>query len=289
MKLKEHYLLMKASLLKAGIEEAGFEAKQLIKRVLGIDDAELLLNRLELSGEQQETLSELCRKRCGGYPLQYLLGDWEFYGLPFLVGEGVLIPRQDTETLCEWVVSRFSDRQGMKILDLCSGSGCIAVTLEHYLPGSTVWALEKSKTAARYCEKNIALNQSSVRLVLDDALDPAFAETGFDLIVSNPPYLSEEDMGRLQKEVSFEPREALEAGKDGLAFYRELTRIWTPRLKAGGILAYEVGIHQKEDVCSLLEAGGLDGIGTRRDLCGVERVVYGMKPCEENKEEIKWQ
>ena len=116
------------------------------------------------------------------------------------------------------------------------------------------------------------------RQVLDDALAPAFAETGFDLIVSNPPYLSEEDMGRLQKEVSFEPREALEAGKDGLAFYRELTRIWTPRLKAGGILAYEVGIHQKEDVCSLLEAGGLDVIGTRRDLCGVERVVYGMKP-----------
>lgn len=277
MELKNCYNLIRDHLNKAGVEDSVFEAKQLIKDVLKIDDAQLLTHRIDVSDEKVEKLCYFCKQRCNGYPLQYILGEWEFYGLPFLVGEGVLIPRQDTETLCEWVIQHFSDRKGLKILDLCTGSGCIAITLEKYLVDSCVWALEKSSVAAEYCKKNIVLHNSKVKFILDDALNPSFQETRFDIIVSNPPYLSKEDMNQLQTEVSFEPEQALYAGQDGLDFYRKLTEIWSDRLVSGGALVYEIGINQQEAVCTILKQKGFDIVGIQKDLCGIERVVFGIK------------
>lgn len=288
MELKVCYDRIKGELAQAGIEAAGFEARQLLRQVTGLDDAGLLLGEEQLSARQWEQLEALCQRRCAGYPLQYLLGEWEFYGLPFFVGEGVLIPRQDTETLCEWVIGHFSGRSGLKIMDLCTGSGCIAITLDQYLPGNQIWAMERSERAAEYCRRNISRHHSGVRLLVEDALRPETQETGFDLIVSNPPYLTGEEMRQLQREVAFEPQEALFAEENGLYFYRQLTRVWLSRLKPGGVLVYEVGAGQSREVCGILEHFGLDLIDTRQDLGGIERIVLGVKPWNEEKEEEEW-
>lgn len=278
MKLKEFYRQTVRTLQESGIENARFESRQLLTGLFSLKETDLLSDRIEITPQQQATVENCCRKRCNGYPLQYLLGEWEFYGLPFDVGEGVLIPRQDTETLCEWVLQSCSKHQPERIIDLCSGSGCIAVTLAKYLPKSRVFALEKSEKAAEYCRRNIEKNRVSVTLLQDDAISPSTLETGFDLIVSNPPYISSKDREKLQKELSYEPEEALFAEEEGLFFYRKLTEVWKERLKPGGGLIYEVGIHQHQAVCDILKGYGFESVGTQKDLCGIDRIVFGKRP-----------
>ena len=276
MLIREFGMKISRRLSDSGIESARFESRQLLKALLSADDRELLENVRQVTSQEAEKVERAVEKRISGYPLQYLLGEWEFFSLPFFVGEGVLIPRQDTETLCEYALSQLHGKEGKKIIDLCSGSGCIAIVLEHFTSGNQVFALEKSKQAVSYLKRNIQRNQSSVVLLEDDALFPQTEETDFDMIVSNPPYLSESDMQSLQKEVSYEPPQALYADRDGYFFYEELTALWKQRLKPGGILIYEVGAGQADRVEQILKEHGFSKTQQIRDLCGISRVVAGV-------------
>lgn len=260
------------------IESASFEAMCILEHVFGKKLSVLLLEKPTASEEQKNTVNNLAYRRICGYPLQYLLGKWEFFGLPFYVGEGVLIPRQDTETLVETVL-KIKLPENPKILDLCSGSGCIAVSLALKIKNADVTAVEISDKAAEYIKKNAELNNTDLNIVKDDVLSEKTAEifSGIDAIVCNPPYLTADDMKSLQKEVTFEPETALFGGKDGLDFYRNITKLWKDCLKSGGILAYEIGMGQEDAVMKILEENNFINIEMTEDLSGIIRVVRGEK------------
>lgn len=261
-------------------ENAQFDAGELMGRTLGEDCR---------SGEYKSRLKApvdlklkneflgLCKRRGAGEPLQYLIGEWEFYGFTFKVGEGVLIPRQDTETLIETLKEKFGGKSSLTVTDLCAGSGCIGITLGKVLNTKDLYCVENSERAFGFLQENIKLNNSEIKAVLGDVL----AEQTFgkipqsDIIVCNPPYLTKEDMENLQTEVSFEPKEALYGGEDGLDFYRTLTRLWKDKLKTDGMLIYEIGAGQEDEVMQILVQHGFKNVRCRKDLCGVNRCVFG--------------
>lgn len=271
---------MSAALSEKGVENARFETECLLEH-LGVSRLSLLTEpNTRASDALCEKAEALLKRRLDGEPLQYILGEWEFCGFPFKVREGVLIPRQDTETLVE-VAEEYLKRQksGSLAADLCAGSGCIGIALAR-LRGCRVKSYELSETAFSVLSENIALNSVSVLVepVRADVLLERTADSAplFDLIVSNPPYLTERDMSVLQREVTFEPRMALFGGSDGLDFYRSILKHWTSRLKKGGMIAVEIGIGQEKDVSEIFAENGLSA-ECRKDACGVYRVVYGIK------------
>ncbi len=273
MTANESYRVLCRELEKIS-ESPSFEAFELLAGCAGLSRTQVLTGSIELSGEQIQTIDAALLRRLNGEPLQYILGEWTFYGRPFSVGEGVLIPRADTETLVEAALSLASVVEKPQIADLCAGSGCIAVTLARELSGALVDAFEKSKEAYSYLTRNIARHGAAVRPFLFDVC--ASSAGLYDMIVSNPPYLSGEDMAHLQREVSFEPSMALAGGADGLGFYRIITRRWKSNLKNGGALLYEVGAGQADSVSAILSENGFADICTWRDLCGIIRVVGGI-------------
>ncbi len=264
-----------------GVENARFEAEQILGKA-GIPRMKLLTEpRESVADDTERAAAELLRRRLTGYPLQYLLGEWEFFGLPFEVGEGVLIPRQDTETLAELArdILLGRGRDERRTADLCAGSGCIGITLAK-LCGAEVTAVELSEAAFGYLERNIALNGTaeSVRAVRGDVLDGGAAEKlgEYDLIVSNPPYLNDTDMKNLQAEVTYEPEMALYGGSDGLDFYRKMLAVWTKRLKDNGVFAVEIGAGQERGVTEIFAENALSA-ECIKDTRGIYRVVYGVK------------
>lgn len=275
MTVAELYNRTKSELSSGGVENAAFEAEQLL-RASGIDKLLLITEPGRLIAEDisAEIRSRVSR-RVSGEPLQYILGEWEFYGLPFCVGEGVLIPRQDTETIVE-VALRFLEERGAssrKTLDICAGSGCIGIALAK-LANADVTCVEKSEKAFDYLKKNAALNVVSITAVLGDAFDEQSARGEFDLIVCNPPYLTAEDMRSLQREVKFEPEAALFGGEDGMDFYRRLIPMYSTKLNPGGMFAVEIGMGQENAVCELFRTSGLNP-QMKQDANGIIRVIYG--------------
>lgn len=258
------------------IESAQFEAVCIVEHIFGCRLSKLILDKPFVKPEQVVKADNIVYRRCQGEPLQYLLGKWEFYGLEFFVGEGVLIPRQDTETIVDTVIN-MKLPENPKILDLCSGSGCIAITLKKYIKNADVTAVEISEKAVGYINKNKKNNNADISVIVGDVLTEKTADcfSDIDIIVCNPPYLTAQDMKELQKEVTFEPKKALFGGNDGLEFYRKITQIWKKSLKEGGILAYEIGKGQENDVMKILAENSFADIKTADDLCGVTRVVYG--------------
>lgn len=269
------YALICERLKSIGVENSRFEAEQLMQSE-GLDRLALITeqNARVTENISSEIMGKL-ERRLAGEPLQYILGEWEFCGLPFKVGNGVLIPRQDTETLVEVCADFLKDRQTRKTLDLCAGSGCIGIALAK-LSGADVICVEKSEQAFGYLKENILLNKVNVSAVLGDALDERTVGGEFDVIVSNPPYLTSADMEALQKEVRFEPETALFGGADGLDFYRRILEIYPKKLKKGGMFAVEIGIDQDEAVCGLFRENGLI-TRVKKDMCGVKRVIYTFK------------
>ena len=274
-------------------EDAAFDCKVIFETAFGVDFNSFRFsdsfdnNANNPDEKKAESFFEMIEKRCEGYPLQYLAGDWEFFGLPFKVGEGVLVPRQDTETLVEFALSRFKEKKNLKICDLCAGSGCIGIALEKNLDCQKAVCVELSENAFCYLEENIRLNNSNVTAVKGDVLDESFVNNlnkteNFDLIVSNPPYLTKEDMNTLQKEVSFEPEKALFGGDDGCDFYRGIVRLWKNRLNDGGMMIFEIGIGQEDEVSQILIQNGFKNVRFKADLCGINRIVYGEKIFLEN-------
>ena len=272
----ELYFHLRKILEKNKIESSQFEAMCIVEHIFGTKLQKLLLDKTPASQEQVVNANNIAYRRSQGQPLQYLLGKWEFYGLEFFVGEGVLIPRQDTETLIDTVLD-MELPQNPKILDLCSGSGCIGITLCKNIKNACVTAVEISEKAVGYINKNKKYNKVNMPVLIGDVLNENTAEkfSDIDIIVCNPPYLTAEDMKNLQREVSFEPAKALFGGNDGLDFYKAITRIWKKTLKENGILVYEIGMGQEKEVSEILEENSFTDIKTADDLCGVTRVVYG--------------
>lgn len=244
-----------------------------------IEDAELEAKWVLEDAATAEQAREIARRRAAREPLQYLLGTWEFYGLTMQVGKGVLVPRADTETLVDAVLERLRGIPAPSVVDLCTGSGCIALALQSVLPQAEICGIEVSEIALQYALKNAAYHKMPTAFLHGDVLDEQTAAQFHDLdcIVSNPPYLTAEDMLNLQQEVRHEPAIALAGGPDGLRFYPEITRLWRDALKSGGILAFEVGIRQAEDVAAILTENGFTDVEAVRDLNGIERVVIGKK------------
>ena len=268
------YKRTKETLERAGIESPQFEAKELVRHFLNISEVEVYSDsHKSLEQKDIEQFEDALRKRASGYPLQYIIGEWEFYGYRFKVGEGVLIPRADTETLIEAVKSL--ELKSPVITDLCSGSGCIAITLEKEISGSEVYAIEYSDKAFSYLKKNIEINNSKVHSVSGDIFDEkVILEMPLsDIIVSNPPYLTEKDMNNLQKEVHFEPEMALRGGSDGLDFYKKIVSLWKKKLKNNGYIVFEIGINQEEAVSGIFKENGFSDIKYIKDLSGIIRVV----------------
>ena len=210
MKVKEAFEKIEKRFVEAGVDSPAFEVSVLMEDLLGLQRRpEVSVPEKELSSEEEEKLFFAAKKREEGYPLQYLIGNWEFFGRKFFVGEGVLIPRPETELLCEVVLKHYSRSMPPKIIDLCSGSGCIAITLAKEVQGAEVTALELYDSAFGYLERNNILHGNCVKTVKGDALIPFGS---FDCIVSNPPYITGEEMKELQTEVTFEPETALFGG-----------------------------------------------------------------------------
>lgn len=262
---------------EAGVESARFESKVLVETVLELSRNAALLPETPLTEVQLEQLIQLTKRRCAHEPLQYLCGNWEFFGLDFAVGEGVLIPRQDTETLVETVLDLRRSASETHLLDLCSGSGCIPAAIGTHLEYVTGDAIELSERALPYLRQNLNRYAPQINIHAGDAFRPPMMLAGekYDVITCNPPYLTEKDMAQLQPEVAFEPASALFGGTDGLMFYRSLTPVWKPYLAKGGWLVYETGMGQGQAVKEILEQNGFIQCHILLDLAGIDRVVIG--------------
>lgn len=252
-------------------DEENSEARLIVSNILGIEPSHLAFS--EKTVDHCE-IDKVIIRRKNGEPLQYIFGKWWFYKSEFLVGEGVLIPRQDTEHLVEAALELIEGQKEPKVADLCSGSGCIAISIALDRPDAEVLAVEKYDAACDWLNKNIEHNKASnVTALKADVL--LKREEKFDLIVCNPPYIPVGEKETLSAEVLNEPHTALFGGEDGLYFYREITHIWKENLNDGGRLAFEVGFDEAEAVADILKAEGFSNIGTKTDLLGIERVVFG--------------
>lgn len=224
-------------------------------------------------------LLDAADRRAAGEPLQYLLGTWDFLDLTLTVGDGVLIPRPETELLCEVAADRLKPLPTPHVVDLCAGSGCVGLGITSLCPSVTVTALEKSPRALAYLKRNLARypERHVIAREADVLCDAASFDGTVTAIVSNPPYIPSADLADLQREVQHEPSMALDGGEDGLAFYRIIARDWTRHLCRGGFVAVEIGIGQAEDVCRLFAETGLINIQKFADFSGIDRVIYAEK------------
>ncbi len=278
---RELYNLIKNKLSEGEIDSAEFEAKLIFEKIFAKKPRELsAFDSVKVSEDKVCTAIDMVNRRVSGYPLQYLLGVWEFMGLEFYVGEGVLIPRQDTETLVELTIKHLKGRNGAVVADLCAGSGCIGISISHFCPDTTVWSIEYSKKAFDFLKQNIILNSvRGVTAIHSDIFSENTIEMlpQFDLIVCNPPYLTKDELFSLQQEVRHEPITALNGGEDGLVYYRDILKCYYDKLTSGGMIIFEVGASQAEDVSEIMEKSGYYNILIHNDLCGIQRVVSAVK------------
>lgn len=278
MTVGEAYRKTKDILTEAGFEAPAFEALCLVEKVFGFNRLALITNGEETvaSEEKLAVLAELTEKRLNHEPLQYLLGKWSFMGIDLLVGEGVLVPRDDTEVVTSLCIDYLSCKESPNVIDLCAGSGAISLALEKYA-NCKVTAVELSDKAFSYLTQNIKLNNSAVNALNGDIFEchKDIDDNSLDLIVSNPPYIKTADIASLQKEVQHEPAMALDGGESGLDFYRRIVPLWKSKLKAGGALAFELGEGQYDEVSRILANNGFGGITESIDFGGIQRAIIG--------------
>ncbi len=231
-------------------DDCSFEALCLFEDILGYNKEQIYLSTIEASQNDILKLNNAILRRKNGEPLQYILGKWDFYDLTFSVGEGVLIPRPETEMLVDFALEKLKDIPNPVIYDLCSGTGCIGLTIAKHRKDATVYLLEKERNALRYLLKNkVDLKLDNVNVIFDDLFTvdlSLFPEA--DLILSNPPYINSDEIAELQREVLFEPSTALDGGNDGLDFYRCLADRWCNKVKRNGFMAFECGEEQSKAI-----------------------------------------
>ena len=292
MKVRELLNEGTGKLEAAGIDNAAYDARIILEDAYGLDAAGLLMNLNRdicpgaLGGTEPSDIRE-CPGDCGAIstfnmginmglrhvPLQHIIGHTGFMGLDFKVSRDVLIPRQDTETLVETVLDREKD-PAISILDLCTGSGCIAVSLKKLGGYSQVAASDLSDKAIGLAMRNASINDTEIRLIKSDLFKDI--DGRFDVIVSNPPYIPAEEIETLSPEVrDHDPRMALDGGEDGLDIYRRIVSECGDVLNAGGRLYMEIGFDQAAAVGGLMEKAGFRDIEVVKDLAGKDRVIFG--------------
>ena len=267
-------------------EDAAFDARQLLLLASGLSQTALLLHADQaVPAAVEDQYVPLLQQRAEGIPLQYLLGEWDFYGNTFFVGEGVLIPRPETECLVDFALDYIHQQQGWQtrtwnILDLCAGTGCIGISLLLQVPNATVYFLEKSEAAVSFLRRNVEQYGLQDRTVIrQGSLFDGFQAASFpvpDVLLSNPPYLRTEELEQLQTELKREPVLALDGGKDGLSFYRNLREQWLPHLPSGSFFAVEGGEDQAPQIAALFSAACTQ-TEMKQDPYGMTRFVLGIK------------
>lgn len=267
-------------LTEAGFEEARTDARVLLFHACGMDFMTFLRDgSLPVPAEKEACFREMLHRRKGHVPVQYITGEQEFCGLRFCVQPGVLIPRPETELLAEAV---FTDAAGKRVLDMCTGSGCIAVTVAKLGNPSFVAASDYSGEALAVAKKNAELLDADVKFFQGDLFE--HVEGTYDIIVSNPPYIKSKVIEELMPEVrEFEPRLALDGRSDGLLFYRRIGAEAKTYLTSGGRLMFEIGHDQGETVPEILSAEGYVSIEVKKDYAGLDRMVFAVWPGD-NKE-----
>ena len=293
---------LRKSLRSFGVVNPDVEAETIISHILGMKRSRIYLDPdREITASEREQIDAIVRERARRFPLQYLIGEVEFMGLPFRIKEGVFVPRPETEILVEAVLARAGSPgpgtksepatasssaagppRDLRILDLATGSGVIAISLAKYLRPAFVLAVDISEAAVSLARDNARLNrvEDVIRFAVGDGLapiTPADASAGFDLVVSNPPYIETGDLAALQPEVrDYEPRAALDGGPNGLKFIREVAPGIPSILRRPGIVAFEIGSTQGERAKSVFRQIGLSEVEVLQDLAGRDRVVIGV-------------
>ena len=265
-----------------GRPDANIDAKLLMKHLLGFDETKLLLERHQKLAEHlKESYTYVIAKRAQGIPLQYITKNQEFMGLTFYVDHRVLIPRQDTETLIEHLIEKNKKEQFKTGVDIGTGSGCISISLVNYIDELCMTAIDLSEGALEVAEKNAKAHQVAdrIKFLQSDVLEAYNKDEKVDLVVSNPPYISEVDCRTLMQEViGHEPRMALTDEGDGLSFYKRITHDAKAILKPRGTIAYEIGYDQGQAVKTILEDAGFIEVEVHQDLAGKDRVVIARNP-----------
>ena len=285
MTLSELYRSGKETLRKAGCDSPEFDAACLAEKAWGLNRQGLFLrgNR-EANPEEETSFLQMIRERAAHRPLQYILGSWPFMDMQLLVGEGVLAPREDTEVVVRAAASLLQNTGSpLYGIDLCGGTGAVALGLCSLVPGLRMDCVEWMPEAFAFLEQNTRrFGEERVRPVRGDVLDARTAEALFphpvDVLISNPPYVRAEEIPGLQQEVQQEPHSALDGGQDGLVFYRAIADFWIPKVKPGGVVAVEIGEEQAEAVCQLFQKAGVTELCVHQDLAELDRAVTGKIP-----------
>ncbi len=278
----DEYLSLRQALTDIGVEEAELEARELTAFVLHEQSREIRRWReLPLDEQTRVRLHTLFERRKQDEPLAYILGEWDFYGNRFFVTPDVLIPRGDTEWLCDAAVQAAKQQEHPKILDLCCGSGCIGLSIALAVPQAQVTLIDCSEQALAVTRRNAALHglsQPRVTIAAGDALRPDSIHDIFTIIVSNPPYITAQEMTELDRSVdAYEPHLALYGGTDGLDFYRAMAQYPAFSLAPGGLLFAECGWKQGEQAAQLFRQAGWNNVHLREDLAGIPRIICAEK------------
>jgi release factor glutamine methyltransferase len=294
MKALEKLREISRALAPCGIETAEREAELFVMRGLNADLIDLYRDNPELDDMQTLAIDEMVERRSKREPLQYIVGYNGFLGLKLFVGKGVLIPRPETEIMAEYAINKVksqksevrsqgteegkqitSDEGRLKMLDLCTGSGCLALSLAKEFPGASVYGVDISEAAIRYANKNAQFNEiKNVSFINGHLFTPLGKNQFFDLIISNPPYIRTDEIQCLQPEIrDWEPLNALDGGADGLDFYREIVPEARKFLKDRGILMFELGVGCTGNVATMLQDTGYSEVEILKDYAGVERII----------------
>mgnify|MGYP003429643675 FL=1 len=281
--LEENKDLLKKSIeymQSKGIKEAKLDTELIFSEVLNYDRMMLSLSfTREITEAEKEKIREMLKKRAvDKLPVQYILGYEEFYGRRFEVNKAVLIPRPETERLVEECIKRLTETNGKYVLDIGAGSGAIGVSIAKELPNTKVLACDLSEDALEVAKLNAEkLEATNIKFIKSDVFSEIKYKE-FDLIVSNPPYIPQEEYENLQVEVKLhEPQMALTDTKDGYYFYKKISREAPNYLKSGGVLAFEVGYNQSEEIKLFMEKQGFKNVVVIKDYEGIDRMVIGVK------------
>ena len=279
------YLDVRQRLRESGVEASTLEARELVCFGTGKSREELQRDsRLYASPEREAQVRRLVERRMAGEPVAYLIGEWEFYGLPLDISQDVLIPRTDTEVLAEQAIAYIQTLGECRVLDLCAGSGCVGLAIASQSPQARVVLGEIDDSALKICRQNIRRNNLSARVMpiqMDAREKPARSLGEFQCIVSNPPYIPTGDIAGLEASVrDYEPHMALDGGADGMDFYRSIAEQWKEALTPGGRIYFEVGIGQADAVLRLMRSQGFGDLQIIKDHHKIPRVVLGTL-CQE--------
>ncbi|MCI5704289.1 peptide chain release factor N(5)-glutamine methyltransferase [Candidatus Pseudoscillospira sp. SGI.172] len=275
------YLEVRRQLRAAGIPAAQLEAREIVCYAADKNREQFFRDMsLYASDPVEERVRALAKRRLEGEPVAYIIGEWEFYGLPLDISRDVLIPRLDTEVLAEQaILAARAAGEGCRVLDLCAGSGCVGLAVAANVPECRVVLADLSEGALRVCKQNIRrcdLNARVTCLSADAKLPPLPALWDFDVIVCNPPYIPSGEIAGLDASVrDYEPHQALDGGDDGLDFYRAVASKWKGALRLGGTLLFEVGMGQAPDVERILGKNGYEDVRSFQDTQEIWRVVAG--------------